>query len=93
MALPLIASRSGTVLLVGMREYNAFEPPFLEQRGVLCWTLDCDPAAAQWGAAGRHVTIPIEQAPTKFGAAIFDTIMLSGVFGFGPIFDTCPLPK
>ena len=83
MILHLLAHRGGTALLVGVREYNAFEPPFLEKRGVLCWTLDFDPAAAQWGAAGRHVTAPIEQAPAKFDAAMFDTIMLSGVFGFG----------
>jgi SAM-dependent methyltransferase len=81
--LPMIASRNGTALLVGVREYNASEPAYLEQRGVVCWTLDFDPAAAQWGAAGRHVITSIEQAPARFDAATFDTIMLSGVFGFG----------
>jgi SAM-dependent methyltransferase len=55
----------------------------LEGHGVACWTLDIDPEVIRWGATGRHVIAPIEQAATHFHAAMFDTVLLSGVFGFG----------
>jgi SAM-dependent methyltransferase len=32
---------------------------------------------------GRHVIAPIEQAASHFHPAMFDTVLLSGVFGFG----------
>jgi SAM-dependent methyltransferase len=81
--LPQIGVRGGTVLLVGCRRYTAQEPAFLARHGVVCWTLDIDPAVVRWGAAGRHVTGRIEQATSHFRAATFDTVLLSGVFGFG----------
>lgn len=81
--LPRIAQRGGVVLLVGCRRYTARDPMLLEQHGVVCWTLDIDLEAARWGAAERHVIAPIEQAMFHFPAAMFDTVVLSGVFGFG----------
>ena len=81
--LPQIARRGGVVLLVGCRRYTVHDPILLEQHGVVCWTLDIDLEAARWGAAGRHVIAPIEQAMLHFPAAMFDTVVLSGVFGFG----------
>jgi SAM-dependent methyltransferase len=81
--LPRIARRGGTALLVGCRRYTAHDPIMLEGHGVACWTLDIDPDVARWGAAGRHVIAPIEQATSHFHPAMFDTVVLSGVFGFG----------
>ena len=81
--LPQIARHGGIALLVGCRRYTLQDPIFLQQRGTVCWTLDIDPAAIRWGAAGHHVVAPIEQSASIFGAAMFDTVVLSGVFGFG----------
>jgi hypothetical protein len=81
--LPQIARRGGIALLVGCRRYTQQDPLFLQQRGTVCWTLDIDPAVIRWGAEGRHVVAPIEQAAKLFCAAMFDTVVLSGVFGFG----------
>lgn len=78
-----IARRGGTVLLVGCRRYTAHEPAYLKRHGVACWTLDADPGVARWGAADRHVIARVEQAAAHFGLATFDTVVLSGVFGFG----------
>lgn len=72
--LPRIACRGGTVLLVGCRRYTARDPCFLQQQGVVCWTLDIDPAAAAWGSPGHHVIAPIEQAACRFDPATFDTV-------------------
>jgi SAM-dependent methyltransferase len=81
--LPRLANRSATVLLVGCQRYTARDPIFLQDRGVACWTLDMDPAAAIWGAPGQHVVGRVERAVWLFGPAKFDSILLSGVFGFG----------
>jgi SAM-dependent methyltransferase len=45
--------------------------------------LDIDPDVVRWGAPQRHITASIEQATSHFSAAMFDTVVLSGVFGFG----------
>jgi SAM-dependent methyltransferase len=81
--LPRIARRGGSALLVGCRRYTAHDPIMLEGHGVACWTLDIDPEVMRWGAMGRHVIAPIEQAASRFHPAMFDTVLLSGVFGFG----------
>jgi SAM-dependent methyltransferase len=80
---PRIAARGGTALLVGCRRFTAHEPAILARQGAICWTLDIDPAVARWGAVGRHVIAPIEQASAYFSRGMFDTVLLSGVFGFG----------
>jgi hypothetical protein len=81
--LPWIAGRGGAVLLVGCRRYTARDPEFLQQNGIECWTLDIDFAATRWGAPGRHVIGAIEEARSLFAPETFDTVVLSGVFGFG----------
>jgi SAM-dependent methyltransferase len=81
--LPRIARRGGTVLLVGCQWYTARDPRFLKRRGVVCWTLDVDPKMAKWGSKGHHVVAPVGRATSHFGSAMFDIVVLSGVFGFG----------
>jgi len=71
------------VLLVGCRRYTVRDPYFIQQHGVICWTLDIDPAAALWGLPGCHIVAPMEQAASRFDPAMFNTVVLSGVFGFG----------
>jgi SAM-dependent methyltransferase len=78
-----VARRGGTALLVGCRRYTARDPALLEGHGVAAWTLDIDPRVARWGATGRHIIAPIQHAALHFRAAMFDTVLLSGVFGFG----------
>jgi SAM-dependent methyltransferase len=80
---PRLASLGGTILVVGCRRYTASDPKLLQKHGAICWTIDIDPEAAQWGASGRHIIGPIEQAASQFDAATFDIVVLSGVFGFG----------
>jgi SAM-dependent methyltransferase len=80
--LPQIARR-GIVLLVGCRRYTAHDPIYLERRGVVCWTLDIDPAVARWGAPRHHLIAPIEDAASHFAPATFDTVVLNGVLGYG----------
>jgi hypothetical protein len=70
-------------LLVGCRRYTARDPEFLQRNGIECWTLDIDSAATRWGAPGRHVVGAIEEARSLFAPETFDTVVLSGVFGFG----------
>ena len=80
---PVLAARGGKVLFVGCRPYNRHYPALLEQGGAECWTLDRDPAVARWGAPNRHIVSPIQEAPAHVSPASFDTVVLSGVFGYG----------
>jgi hypothetical protein len=81
--IPAVARRAGKVLFVGCRRYTSHYPALVEAHGGECATIDMDPAVARWGAAGRHVTGPIQEAEAHWSPASFDTIVLSGVFGFG----------
>ena len=71
------------MLFVGCRRYTAAYPRLLERAGAKCWTIDIDPDAVRWGAPGHHVIGGIEQAGRLFPRETFDTVVLSGVFGFG----------
>ena len=81
--IPVVASRGGTVLFVGCRPYTKAYPTLLEQHGARCWTIDVDPEVARWGAPGRHVVAAIQAALAHWPPAFFDTVVLSGVFGYG----------
>jgi SAM-dependent methyltransferase len=45
--------------------------------------LDVDPKMAKWGSRGHHVIAPIGRATAYFRQAMFDTVVLNGVFGYG----------
>lgn len=81
--LPAVASRGGKVLFVGCRRYTKRYPSIIEGLGSECWTIDVDPTTARWGAKGRHETAAIQEARRIWPAAMFDTIVLHGVFGYG----------
>lgn len=81
--IPALARRGGRLLFVGCQRYTAAFPRALERGGVTCWTIDIDPESARWGSQARHVVAGIEQGRTAFPAASFETVVLSGVFGFG----------
>jgi hypothetical protein len=81
--IPVIARRSKKLLFVGCRRYTRRYPAMLEALGAECWTIDIDPSVARWGAPGRHVTDGIERALDHWPTALFDTIVLNGLFGFG----------
>lgn len=80
---PEVARRGGDILFVGVREYTTDYPALLETHGGRCWTLDRDPAAAQFGVAGRHATGCITDLTALLPGTPFTTIVLTGVLGFG----------
>jgi hypothetical protein len=81
--LPEVAKRGGRVLFIGCQRYTASYPMILEGHGATCWTVDIDPAMARWGAKGRHTVLDAQYIAPSFSTEFFDTVVLSGVFGFG----------
>jgi SAM-dependent methyltransferase len=81
--MPPVASAAGRILWVGCKPYTADYSARLQGGGGEVWTTDIDPAAEQWGAAGRHRTGDIREADRLFAGQIFDAILCNGVLGFG----------
>jgi hypothetical protein len=81
--IPAVGCRGGRTLFVGCRKYTKHYPALLAAHGAECWTLDIDPIAARWGAPGRHLIGDIQDEPSHWLPSSFNTIILSGVFGFG----------
>ena len=82
--IPYVCDRGAKrVLFVGCRDYTAGYPGLFSARGVEVWTIDIDPAAAKWGAPGRHVTGDASTLDTIPGLPEFDAIVFSGILGFG----------
>jgi hypothetical protein len=80
---PEVAARGGNILFVGVRAYTTGYAEQLESRGGICFTVDFDPAAAKFGVVGRHATGCITDIARHFPDTMFDTIVMTGVFGFG----------
>lgn len=81
--IPAVARHGGKLLFVGCRRYTKHYPALFGMHGTECWTIDIDASVARWGASDRHVIGNILNALDHWPAATFDTIVLSGVFGFG----------
>jgi hypothetical protein len=81
--IPEVAQRGGNILFVGVRAYTTDYYAQLESGGGTCWTLDIDPAAAAFGAAGRHATGCIGALADLIPGVAFDSIVMTGVLGFG----------
>jgi len=81
--IPAVARHVDKVLLIGCRPYTKHYPALFGVYGAECWTIDIDPAAARWGAPGRHITGAVQHAQYYLPALRFDGIVLNGVFGFG----------
>jgi SAM-dependent methyltransferase len=82
--LPALA-RAGfrRVLFVGCRRYTRHYGRYFDAKSTEYWTADYDPAAAAWGAAGRHLICDIRAIRSHVAAGFFDMVVLNGVFGFG----------
>ena len=80
---PEAARLAGNILFVGVRAYTMSYPKILEQQGGICWTLDRDADAAEFGVPGRHVTGCITDVGALLPSTLFTTIILTGVLGFG----------
>lgn len=80
---PEVAARAGNILFVGTQAYTIDYPATLEAGGGKCWTIDCDPKVARFGSPDRHVIGSIESLAIYLPQVRFNTILLSGVFGFG----------
>jgi hypothetical protein len=81
--IPEIARQGGNILFVGVRAYTTDYYAMLESGGGTCWTLDIDPAAASFGAPGRHATGCIGALADLIPGVTFDSIVMTGVLGFG----------
>ncbi|GAC1309786.1 MAG: hypothetical protein NVSMB19_23690 [Vulcanimicrobiaceae bacterium] len=77
------ASGAKRVLFVGCRAYTAHYPRLCAARNVQVWTIDIDPAAARWGATGRHVTGDASALDAIPICPEFDAIVFNGILGYG----------
>jgi hypothetical protein len=71
------------VLLIGCRRYTMQYPSMLAARGIVAWTIDIDPEAAEFGAPNRHLVgdaSTLDLMPECHG---FDAVICSGVLGYG----------
>lgn len=76
-------SHYSPLLWIGCRRYTKSCYAELEQRGAICWTMDIDPDAAEWGRSGRHVVGNLLKVDGLFPPHYFHAILCNGVFGFG----------
>lgn len=80
---PEAAAQGGNILFVGTQPYTIGYPAELEAGGGQCWTIDCNPKAARFGASQRHIVGSILDLEDHLPQVRFRTIILAGVFGFG----------
>lgn len=80
---PEVAAEGGDILFVGTQAYTREYPALLETGGGICWTIDCDPTVARFGAQQRHIVGSIIDLGRHLPDVRFKTIVLAGVFGFG----------
>ena len=80
---PHVARRAGNILFVGVQAYTTDYPALLEAGGGTCFTNDYDPKSAAHGVAGRHATGCVTRIADLFSGTRFETIVMTGVFGFG----------
>lgn len=80
---PAIAKAGPRALFVGCKSYTAKYPAIFAKAGSECWTIDIDPRVAKYGAAGRHQTLDVRHLRDAFPVDHFDSLTLSGIFGFG----------
>lgn len=82
--LPALAqSRPARLLFIGVRGYTRSYADAFRKAGTEFWTSDIDPAAAQYGAPGRHVTADVRCLDQAFSPGFFEAIVMNGVFGWG----------
>jgi hypothetical protein len=72
-----------SVLWAGCRAYTADYYPVLESQGGTCWTMDIDPAAAEYGNGDRRQVCDLTALDRTFSAGMFDAVLCNGVFGWG----------
>lgn len=79
----LVKASVHRIMHVGVRGYTRRYGAFFRGTGTEYWTCDIDPAAAVYGAPGRHVTEDVRRLDAAFRPGFFDVVMLNGVFGWG----------
>jgi SAM-dependent methyltransferase len=75
--------KPGRVLFVGTQPYTKSYGKFFAKSGCEFWTMDFDPAAAKFGAPGKHIVASVTDVDRHFEHGFFDIVFLNGVFGFG----------
>jgi len=82
--LPRLAARApARVVSFGCRPYSLDIHEDLDAAGIEVWTADIDPAAAEWGMPGRHLTGDASRLETLPGLPPVDAIICNGVLGWG----------
>ena len=71
------------VLFVGVRGYTRRYGATFRGAATEYWTSDIDPAAAAYGAPGRHVVGDLCELDRLFAPEGFQIVMVNGVFGWG----------
>lgn len=79
----LAAAGARNVLEVGCRRYTRDHARLFAGHGMTLWTCDIDPAAARFGAKGRHRTVDVCRMRADTFPLVFDAVCLNGVIGFG----------
>jgi hypothetical protein len=82
--LPLLAGADcANILFVGIQGYNRQVASTCAKLGLTLWTIDIDPAAARWGAAGRHIVGDVREVDRQVAPRFFDAAIMNGVLGYG----------
>jgi hypothetical protein len=82
--LPALAQRRPERLLfVGVRRYTRSYQRSFRPSETEFWTVDIDPAAAQFGAPGRHVTADVRRIDEVLPGGYFSVVVMNVVFGWG----------
>ena len=80
--LPWLRASCARILFVGTASYtHHYERLFRHDPGQFT-TIDSNPAVAVWGAP-QHIVAPIQEIGRVRPDALFDVVVLNGVFGFG----------
>ena len=82
--LPLMSGAGcANVLFVGIQGYNRQVARTCAGLGLTLWTIDIDPAAVRWGAAGRHMVGDVREIEQQVASHFFDAAIMNGVLGYG----------
>jgi hypothetical protein len=79
----LVAVNCTTLLFVGIQGYNRRLARICTRLGLTLWTIDVDPAAARWGAPGRHIVGDVREVDRQIAPHFFDAAIMNGVLGYG----------
>jgi hypothetical protein len=82
--LPRLAGADcANLLFVGIQGYNRQIARACASLRLTLWTIDVDPAAARWGAPGRHIVGDVRAIDRQIAPGFFNAAIMNGVLGYG----------